>query len=100
MNEPTLFDDSIETRFLAFHEANPKVWELLVRFTFELVDHGYKHAGISLIWERMRWEMSLQTTDPEGFKLNNDFRSRYARRLMKHYPEWEGFFRTRELRVA
>jgi hypothetical protein len=93
-------EETIDARFQSFHADNPRVYELLVRFSLQLKHRGYEHAGISLIWERMRWEMSLETVDPDGFKLNNDYRSRYARLLMASVPSLEGFFRTRELRAA
>jgi hypothetical protein len=91
-------DDSIQARFLAFHEANPRVYELLCRFSRVVVDRGYERVGIKLLWERVRWEVMIETDDPDGFKLSNDFHSRYARLIMEQEPELAGLFRTRELR--
>lgn len=90
-------DRTIQERFLDFHSRNPQVYYLLVRFSYELKRRGYEHCGISLVWERMRWEVAMTTNDPDGFKLNNDWRSRYARLLMEQEPELDGFFRTRQL---
>lgn len=77
-----------DTRFVemqdevqAFHKAHPAVWELFVRFTLE----------------RIRWESDVATDEGGStFKLNNNYRAFYARRFMRMYPEWSGFFRTRE----
>ncbi len=90
-------DVTLSARFETFHRENPRVYALLVRFARQLQARGYEHAGMKAIWERMRWEMGLETIDPDGFKLNNDFTSRYARLIMANEPELDGFFRTRRL---
>lgn len=88
---------SLAARFRLFHRENPVVYKLLVQFARELKGKGHASAGIALIWERMRWEVMLSTTtDP--FKLNNDYRSRYARLIMEQEPDLAGFFETRALR--
>jgi hypothetical protein len=90
-------EQTLAARFATFHAENPRVYDLLVRFTRQLKARGYEHCGISLIWERMRWEMALNVTDPDGFKLNNDWRSRYARLIMRQEADLAEFFRTRKL---
>jgi len=41
--------------------------------------------------------MSIETQDPDGWKLNNNYTSRYARLVMDECPDLDGFFNTREL---
>ena len=91
---------TLEERFSTFHADNPRVYELLVRFSRQWVASGRAQCGIALIWERMRWEMMLSTTDASGFKLNNDYKSRYARLIMAMEPDLAEFFNIRELRTA
>ena len=79
----------------AFDEANPIVWGLFRRFTFEVIDSGKSHFGVGAIWERLRWEMAFATKTADGFKLNNNHRAYYARKFMARYPQHAGFFRTR-----
>ncbi len=96
---------SIDERFIAFHAANPRVYRLIVMFARQLRDRGYPYAGIGHVVERVRWEIMLTeimltTTDPSnprGFKINNDYRSRYARLVMHQEPDLRDFFRTRVL---
>lgn len=106
MSAPTLFDYaetlegrpvSLQARFEEFHKANPLVYELLVRFARQLKATGREHCGIKLVWERMRWEIAMTTRDPEGFKLNNNYHSRYARLVMAQEPDLAEFFHTRQL---
>jgi len=79
-----------------FHKENPKVWELFVRFTHEVIDAGCKHFGTNAIIERIRWETMIVTSDLE-FKINNNHAPYYARLFMHYHPEHDGFFRTRQL---
>ena len=86
-------------RFEQFHEANPHVYENLEELAFKLVNRGVKRFGISLLYENLRWHFLMTTTGDE-FRLNNNFRSHYARLLIENHPEWESLLEIRELRSA
>ncbi|MDI9407631.1 MAG: hypothetical protein QM523_00120 [Candidatus Pacebacteria bacterium] len=80
-----------------FHRRHPEVWELFVKFTFEMINRGYKNYSVNAIFERIRWEKdSIGGDGVTSFKLNNNYRAFYSRRFMRVYPENEGFFRTRQ----
>lgn len=96
-SRPAPVDNSIESQFRAFHKANPRVFAVLKRLSLAAVARGRRRLGIGALWEAMRWELSVQT-DADDFKLNNNFRSRYARKLMDEVPELAGVFELRELR--
>lgn len=90
--------NEIDRKFLTYHEANPHVFEKIVNYSFQLRTAGRKHYGIAAIIERIRWDYAVSTTtDDKGFKISNDFRSRYARLIEQKYPELKGFFRTKSL---
>ena len=59
-----------------------------------------KRYGIGGLWERLRWHFHIEQGLGDDFKLNNDFRSRYARLLLEDHPELGAFFELRELRAA
>jgi hypothetical protein len=83
----------------AYHQANPEVYELIKRFTFQVIAAGFEHYSITSIYERVRWHTMVETSgDP--FKINNNHRAYYARKFMEDHPEHRGFFRTREQGVA
>ena len=90
---------TIQERFLAFHEANPDVYNYLREFALVAKHSGYNHYSISSLFERLRWHYSIELRT-EDFSLNNSYRSRYARLLMEKEPELRGFFHTRELVAA
>lgn len=80
-----------------FHRRHPEVWEMFVKFTFEMIKRGYKNYSVNAIFERIRWEKdSVGGDGVTSFKLNNNYRAFYSRRFMRAYPEHEGFFRTRQ----
>jgi hypothetical protein len=92
----------LEERFLAFHEANPQVYSALKRLARQAIARGHRTIGIGMLWEVLRWELFLGAEDPgdpEGYKLNNSYRSRYARLLMANEHDLFGVFETRELRT-
>jgi len=82
--------------FERFDAENPHVWKLFERFTFEAIASGRRHFSISLITERIRWELYITTKSDDGFKINNNHRAFYSRKFMNMYPEWDGIFRTRQ----
>lgn len=91
-----LFPLSIQERFDKFDKANPKIFGLYKKFAFKFLATGKKKCGISLITERIRWEVTVETTGKD-FKISNDFRSRYARKLMSEVPELKGLFNIKQL---
>lgn len=85
-----------EENFNRWHPANPTVYELFKKFTFEAIEAGWKNLGAKLIIERIRWETNVMTKG-DRFKINTDFTAYYARLFMKDHPQYDGFFRTRKL---
>ena len=98
---PSLFDlppdDSIEGRFEAFHAAHPEVYAELVRLAREYRAACAGRLGIGMLWEVLRWQTAVGSTTG-SYRLNNVFRSHYARRIMATEADLVGIFDTRELR--
>lgn len=98
MNQLTLInvETELDKRFAKFDEENPRVYEKLVRMSFDLKKTGHTKIGIGMLFEVIRWQSMLKTVG-DDYKLNNSYRSRYARKIMEDYPELRGFFEIREL---
>lgn len=91
---------SIQEQFEDFHRANPMVYRTLVMLARQWKHkHRDTRLGISMLWERARWELHVPTSG-SPFRLNNDFRSRYARLIAESEPDLAGLFETRRLRAA
>lgn len=89
---PLLFCGTMAERFEEFHRNNPAVYSMLVRLAREWVDRsGQRKLSIATLFERVRWEIALETGDHE-FKLNNSFRAYYARLIMHRIPALDGLF--------
>lgn len=86
----------IQKEFEEFHARNPHVYEIFVKWARYIKSKG-RRASAGLIFERMRFDMKVET-DGEPYKLNNNFRSRYARLAMEQEPDLADFFETRDLR--
>ena len=97
---PTLpGEPTIEERFEAFHTANPWVYDALVHLARQEVHEVGGKVAIDYLFNVLRWHHRRQTHG-DTFRLNNNFRSRYARRIMAHEPDLNGVFETRELKAA
>jgi hypothetical protein len=97
--------DRIQIRFENFHRQNPRFYQLLVYYTREAVkareEKGRgRHYGIAAVVERVRWHVDVEAKGVEEFKMPNDFRSRYARLIMKQEPDLRDVFELRELRAV
>lgn len=95
---------TIQEKFEAYHAANPWVYRYLVHLANEYVDAQRSRGrepkiGIALLVERLRWEYNIRTVSDDGFKISNDFRSRYARLMMDREPRLAGLFAIKELRT-
>lgn len=88
-------DPTIQEAFARFDRENPHVYEQLVGLARQWQRAGHSKCGIGMLFEVLRWQLGLRTAG-DDFKLNNNFRSRYVRKLMTDYPEFRGYF---ELRV-
>jgi hypothetical protein len=96
----SLMPDLIFLKFLAFHEANPKVYETLKDLAYQWLEAGNKKLGIKMLFEVMRWTEGLrpENKDVDGFSLNNNYTAHYARLLMTNEPPLRGLFEVRYMR--
>lgn len=99
--QPSLFDraQTIDDAFHAFHVEHPEVYRHLVRLAYLAKSaRSTDRIGIGMLYEVLRWETMVGDLTGATFKLNNNFRSRYARLIADREPGLETIFETRELR--
>lgn len=88
---------ALEREFWEFHNKNPHVYKALVRLARQwCAARPHSALGIACLYERMRWEMAITTTDP-NFKLNNNYKAYYARLMMSNERDLDGLFKLRAL---
>lgn len=90
-------DATLEQRFAAFHEANPHVYRELVILARDLVAHGRTRISVGMLFEVLRWSSLRTATGDDDYKLNNSYRSRYARLIVDTCPDLATVFELRKL---
>ena len=62
--------DEMEHDAALFPAQNPRVWELFVQFTFEVIERGFTNYSVNGVFERIRWEADFADADGNStFKL-------------------------------
>lgn len=96
----TAHEDTIEYAFWHFHAAHPEVYAEIVRLARQWRARDRATWSIDGAYEVIRWQRRINVDHREQYKLNNDYRSRYARLVMEQETDLDGIFKTRELRSA
>lgn len=97
---------SVESKFDAFHAANPHVYGMYKKFAAQAIRAGVKKMSSKLIIERIRWETTVVTTGAgwspvtrKPFQIDNRFTAHYSRLFMKQYPGAGEIFETRVIKT-
>lgn len=90
---------SIDERFETFQREHPDVYDLFRSCAKQLLVRGVKHYGAKAIVEHIRFEKMTSSQGRPEFKIDNNFTSRLARKLIAEDGRFEEFFRTRRLRA-
>lgn len=92
-------DATFEERFERFLELHPEVYTEFKRMAQQLLARGIKHYGAKAIMEVIRYHRTVSMEGQgEPFKVNNNYTSRIARKLMDDDERFVDFFETRELK--
>lgn len=89
---------TIQERFEEYDRANPEVYETFVRWLRELQAEGGNKIGMQLLTNRLRWEWRHGTVRTDEFRLNEQFASRYARKIATEHPDLGNMLEFRHLR--
>jgi hypothetical protein len=89
---------TIQQRFEKFIADHPDVMALFRDIAIDLKSRGVRRYGAKAIMEICRYHKITSGPDDRGFKVNNDYSSRAARKLADEMPEFKDFFEFRELK--
>lgn len=81
--------------FRAFHEANPRVYELFRQFAEQIIERGHRRYSADAVLHRIRWHTSIETQSDDGLKINDHYSAFYARLYMRDHPEHNTLFALR-----
>ena len=93
----SLFPPTIQERFAAFDLAHPEVYAAFVDVAEQLLASGHRHYSADAIMHVVRFHRDVNRSRDGGFKINDHFSSRYARKLMETDARFANFFATRAL---
>ena len=90
----------LDAEFDRFLEENPHVFRQFRLLAVKLKAKGIERYGAKSLWEVLRWQLAVETNaNAKVYRLNNNYVSRMARRLMRDEPEDFGsFFEIRSLK--
>lgn len=89
---------SIEKRFRRFHRLNAHVYTALVMLAREYRKATKRErVGMKMLWEKLRYEFGVRTTEKADYTLNNDFTPYYARLISRREPDLCDAFEFRAL---
>lgn len=89
----------LDAAFDRFISENPEVYRQFRLLAVKLKAKGIERWGAKSLWEVLRWQLAVETNaSASSPRLNNNFTSRMARKLMADEPEEFGsFFELRRL---
>jgi hypothetical protein len=85
-------------KFMAFHRANPGVWEEIKRMALKQVADGASRISFYDIYEDLR-KTGLRTSG-SAFKLDNNHTAIYAHMFRAEYPQYADRLELRRSEVA
>jgi hypothetical protein len=88
----------LEIAFVAFHAANPIVYDQLVLHAREWKLGGHTRLAICTLYEHTRWTLAFGRAPGDSFKMSNNHRAYYARLIMEQEDDLAGFFTLRTLK--
>lgn len=91
-------EDVLEREFRQFHHAHPEVYDAIVDLARQWRRRGRDHWSMNGIFAVLRFQSRVGDRTGDGFVLNNNHRSFYARLVMANEPDLDGIFRLREQR--
>lgn len=97
---PVASTATIDDAFEAFHRDNPQVYVAFKRFVLEARLAGVSRLSADMLLHRVRWDSMIATAGSGGFKINNNFSSRYVRKFCEDFPHLAYLFEVRQLRSA
>lgn len=96
-----LFDDAdpwLVEKFNDYHAANPGIYDLFKKYSFDLKVAGRKRYSQWTIINKIRWDNDVNVAN-SLFKISNDYISLYARKLVQEHPtEFKDFFKLKKMK--
>jgi hypothetical protein len=88
--------ETITEKFEKFDSKNPHVYHELVKLAREMRSKRNDCViGISLLYDVLRWNAMIKTDSDDEFKMGDNYKAFYARKIMNNESDLKGMFRTK-----
>jgi hypothetical protein len=87
----------IDAQYAKERRERPEIFDMIVARCWKLRKLGFTRYSIQTVIEAIRWHEDLKSRDGNGWNMNNNCTSRYAREVMT-IEGLEDFFETRGLK--
>ncbi len=83
--------------FKKYDEENPQIWKEFKKIAKQAKAMGFKRYSANGIFEIMRWNTGVKGKGQ--YKISNNYRPDYARKMMKEFPRFADFFVIKPLKA-
>jgi hypothetical protein len=87
--------DKLASAWEATKADHPNLLSDLAAIAIKAKQRGFHRWSADALFHVLRWETGI-STDDLGLKVNNNYTALASRDLMRHYPELDGMFTTRQ----
>ena len=87
--------DQFRDNFAVYLFNNIPLWNEFVKIAFRLINAGVTHYSCRAIIHIIRYHTIVGDTETK-FKVSNNWTADISRLFMLRYPQYDGFFRTKE----
>lgn len=87
-----------EERFDRFLGQHPEIYQEFKRLAHQLLARGIRRYGAKAIMEVIRYSCAISLDEQETFRIDNNYTSMVARKLIEEDSRFNGFFETRKIR--
>lgn len=78
---------TLAEKYATWAAANPHVIDAMETLARQWFAAGNSRVSMRQLWERLRWESGIQTSDGP-YRLNNNWPPFIARELVRRHPVW------------
>lgn len=89
------FSNKTGKKAKVFDKDNPGIYNIFKKLAIQAYDVGHRKYSSNGIFEYIRWYMSVERRY-KTYKMNNNYRAYYARKLMAEDSRFHDFFEIRE----
>lgn len=91
--------DDLDGQFETYQQTHPTIYPAFRKYALTMLERGFTHYGAKALMEVVRYHANIERGNGgDPFVINNNFTSRFARKLAQEDPRFAHFFEFRVLK--